>query len=196
MEHPTMTQAVLEGSWDICGSSMICSPDSIARKVFSSEDIDLDYSGEMTMYLFRRFGYPRYGWDSHKDVISYFLTTPDPDVMLWCKPSSGLWLSFGFGLRKAFARIAYRAEMTWRMRSPRVGEWEETDTYKRIETALHAAISELMRPVYVRDVDYNLLGRVTDEYPEWQKSAEHSPQAGYGLGGYDPVAAAHAEETV
>jgi hypothetical protein len=192
MEHPSMVQADLSGEWDICGSNMVCSSRDIVCKVFSADDCETDYSGEMLMYLFRRFGYPVYGWDGHKSVVDYCLTTPDPDVMLWCKPSSRLVHSFGFGLREPFARQSGLAYSKWK-RGPRTQPWEETKIYGRIEHALIAAMSELMRPVRVRDVPYTLLGRTDDTDPVFTEEAKRSPQAGYGLGDYDPVAAAEGD---
>lgn len=38
--------------------------------------------GELFAYLFRRFGYPVYGWDSYKDLVKYILTTPRKDMWL------------------------------------------------------------------------------------------------------------------
>lgn len=49
---------------------------------------DLPY-GAATAYLFRRFGYPERGWDSYKELISWTLTTPDPEIRLRITPYVG-----------------------------------------------------------------------------------------------------------
>jgi hypothetical protein len=149
--------------------------------------------GDQFAYLFRRFGYPVWGSDSHKSLVTYMLTTPDTDVILWCKPSHWLRHSFGFGLSPRLDRESMELCMAYRTVNPREqrADWEATDCYKRIDRAVGAAMAELLRPVFVRDVPFNILGRVSDDDLIMRlKPAEHSPQAGYGLGRYDPVAAA------
>jgi hypothetical protein len=60
----------------------------------------------------------------------------------------------------------------WRKASPLV---------RRINEALLAALRELLRPVYCRDVPFNAFGVLTDEEAgEWVE-AEPSPLAGYGV---------------
>jgi hypothetical protein len=49
---------------------------------------DLPY-GPATAYLFRRFGYPERGWDPYKELISWTLTTPDPEIRLRITPYVG-----------------------------------------------------------------------------------------------------------
>ena len=49
---------------------------------------DLPY-GAATAYLFRRFGYPERGWDPYKELISWTLTTPDPEIRLRITPYVG-----------------------------------------------------------------------------------------------------------
>jgi hypothetical protein len=46
----------------------------------------LDY-GHLFTYCFRRFGYPNWGSDSYKDIAQWFLTTPNPDLVLCIRPS-------------------------------------------------------------------------------------------------------------
>jgi hypothetical protein len=53
---------------------------------------DLPY-GAATAYLFRRFGYPERGWDPYKELISWTLTTPDPEIRLRITPYVGADLS-------------------------------------------------------------------------------------------------------
>lgn len=48
----------------------------------------LEY-GNLAAYCFRRFGYPEYGWDGHKQLTRYLLTTPHPDLVLQVEPYVG-----------------------------------------------------------------------------------------------------------
>jgi hypothetical protein len=49
---------------------------------------EIDY-GHLFAYLFRRFGYPNYGWDSYKNLVCYMLTTPTPNLFLRITPYVG-----------------------------------------------------------------------------------------------------------
>lgn len=187
--HRNIQQA--SGEWHLCGSDGVFSPHDLAKEIFDArrEGEPQDRRADQVLYLFRRFGYPVYGWDGYKSVIDYVLTTPDPDVVLWCKPASAYWISFGYGVSDALRRDADIAEWMWRS-GPRDVEWERIEVYQRVYRAVRAAMRELLRPVYIRDVDYNYLGRVRDGSPYGRlAAADCSPQAGYGLGEYDPVAA-------
>lgn len=190
--YPDIAQAKDMSGWSICGGDMVYDPHDAARAVFGEPEYDV--RGEQFMYLFRRFGYPIHGWDDYKSLVSYYLTTPDAQVMLWCKPYSSPWLSFGYGAHPELYATAERAEQEWRRSEPRTIAWEQHPIYQRIDRAVRAAMNELLRPVPVRDMLYNITGRVPDDSP-WArlKHAEYSPQAGYGLGLYDPVKACEAD---
>lgn len=187
--YPSVAQAVDLADWSICGSDMIYNPHGVARAVFGEPDRDC--RGDQFLYLFRRFGYPIYGWDDYKSLVSYFLTTPDDQVVLWCNPCSSPWLSFGYGIHPDLAREGRCAEYQWRCTGPRVAEWEAHPIHQRIDRAIRAAMNELFRPIPIRDTFYNIMGRVLDDspYAQWEP-AERSPQAGYGMGEYDVVRAA------
>ena len=45
--------------------------------------------GALFAYLFRRFGYPDTGWDDDKQLVKYYLATPEPDMVLAAHPSGG-----------------------------------------------------------------------------------------------------------
>jgi hypothetical protein len=49
---------------------------------------EIDY-GKLFAYCFRRFGYPNRGWDDHKELVRYVLTTPHPDMLLSVTPYVG-----------------------------------------------------------------------------------------------------------
>lgn len=188
--HPEIAQVRDLAGWDICGGGPVYSGSDGAEVVFPDGD-DGDMRAVQFMYLYRRFGYQIHGGDPHKSLADYFLSTPDPDVVLWCKPGSSLRWSFGVGISPALAEQAYIAKMQWRRSKNRNPEqWEDHPIYVRIHTAICAAMTELLRPVYIRDVDYNILGRVPGDAPygRWN-AAEHSPQSGYGLGDFDPAKA-------
>lgn len=193
MTFPGITQFATPYEWNVCGSDMVFSPKRTALKVFGAHDyspptVKDNTTGAQFAYLFRRFGYPISGWDDHKSLVAYYLTTPDPDIILWCNPSSRVQYSFGYGKSDEFTGKAQRAEM-----KARGGEWELHPIYLRIETAIVAALNELLRPIYVRDTAYNILGSMSDEAAAKWDAASYSPQAGYGVGDFDPVATANAK---
>lgn len=45
--------------------------------------------GPLFAYLFRRFGYPNYGWDDYKELSKYILSTPLNDMVLKVVPCCG-----------------------------------------------------------------------------------------------------------
>jgi len=59
---------------------------------------DINY-GEAFAYLFRRFGYPEYGWDDYKQLVRYHITTPMDGVILTVAPGTSTKTSFGYMLR-------------------------------------------------------------------------------------------------
>jgi hypothetical protein len=60
-------------------------------------------------YLWRRFGPPIYGSDSHKELCCYYLTTEDPQVFLFVSPSgSGLAYAFGYMVKKSLERKHFK----------------------------------------------------------------------------------------
>lgn len=82
----------------------------------------IDY-GKLFAYCFRRFGYPDRGWDDYKQLVSYYLTTPHPDLVLNITPYVGntsvISLSFLVGSESSTAINAYaqRELLAWRQRS-------------------------------------------------------------------------------
>lgn len=61
-------------------------PETLAKEVFGRP---LD-AGSVFLYLFRRFGYPIYGWDGYKEICNYTLTTPMRDVYLFVSIKTGV----------------------------------------------------------------------------------------------------------
>lgn len=56
-------------------------------------------AGDTFMYLFRRFGYPRFGWDGYKKLVRYNITTPMAGVILIAEPNVTGASTFGYMLR-------------------------------------------------------------------------------------------------
>lgn len=56
--------------------------------------------GQVFIYLFRRFGYPRFGWDDVKELVTYHLTTPVDGVVLTVRPNVTRSGTFGYMLRE------------------------------------------------------------------------------------------------
>lgn len=79
-------------------------------------------AGNTFMYLFRRFGYPRFGWDGMKQLVQYRITTPMSGVVLIVEPDVTGAFTFGYMLREDIVQ-QYEAED----RKP----WQ--DRYKRFE---------------------------------------------------------------
>lgn len=60
--------------------------------------------GEVFSYLFRRFGYPRHGWDDQKSLVVYYLNTPMEGVILSVHPDITGAGTFGYVLREDIDR--------------------------------------------------------------------------------------------
>ena len=139
-------------------------------------------SGLIAMaYLWRRFGPPWWGADSHKKLVSYILTTHDPDIFLEMNLS-------GSALRSSAAHLMSRTLYEEAMQPYAAPEpcptWPDLDNWRevggivtRVNQALFDAMKELERPVYVRDVAINIFGRCDDT----DTPAEYSKYAGYGI---------------
>lgn len=181
--HPTMKQAQDISGWLIQGSGGGYSPRRAAEDILPPTEVDV--RGNQFMYLFRRFGFPIHGSDGHKDIASYYLTTPDKDVVLWCKPDASWFGSFGYGLSPALGAELEQTRSIWYQTRSR--PWKSHPLHFQIDLAIRAAITELLRPVFIRDVDYNITGRPPiPGLPEMEPAAS-SHQAGFGLGEFDPT---------
>jgi hypothetical protein len=100
-------------------------------------------AGDVFMYLFRRFGYPKFGWDGHKRLVMYHITTPMPGVILMVEPDVTGAFTFACIMRKDIAE-EHEAED----RKP----FEER--YKRFEAwAIAAKGVETMHVCYEPDND-------------------------------------------
>jgi len=57
-------------------------------------------AGDTLLYLFRRFGCPKFGWDGLKHLIQYQITTPMAGVILVVEPAVAGGGTFGYMLRE------------------------------------------------------------------------------------------------
>jgi len=126
--------------------------------------------GQLVAYLFRRFGYPSWRWDEYKELTHYLITTPMKDVFLEVRPYMGgdspqpssfdhTVLMFGYCVDKAIEEESYYPLLMEGKRN----DWYEHPRYKECNQAFEAAMRDLLRPVYVRDVPINCYGLVLDD---------------------------------
>lgn len=126
--------------WSIAGGGFVFPEDFL-----TDEAMKMEY-GPLFVYLFRRFGPSEWGSDGYKGIADWFLTTPNPRVVLWVKPSvHGGEYSFGYGVR---------ADCYDNRR-------DEKQKQEVIE-ALRATVEDLKTPVAIRDSYINAWGCVDD----------------------------------
>ena len=115
-------------------------------------------------YLYRRFGPPFQGSDDHKEIATWLLTTGIPGLYfeVSCKASA---LKFCF-------RVAYTRELA--------ATFSDSVALGGYHFEIVACFRELLRPVFVRDIPINLLGRCSDATMARNRSVEPSRYAGYG----------------
>ena len=214
-------------------------------------------AGDIFIYLFRRFGYPRVGWDDLKDIVKYVLTTPKEGVLLVVIPTVAGGYTFGYLLRedlddaceeeervpmnnwntqfdkwvleehgietiRTFEQDNDKLNRVWKKWAedkqrvdfgserdtcdcffadqgeirtkyaheynmivpypacPRIEDRDSSSVVKQCHIALCGAISDLLSPVYVRDVLINICGRTTP--PDDSNVVAYYTNAGYGVG--------------
>jgi hypothetical protein len=128
--------------------------------------------GNAFAYLFRRFGETA-PFDWHKELCTYNLTTPDPEVGFWlkCSPGSsglqpGYWLSGP--LADAIMESDHRKRFDWPLANPahgiHGGHVPPAGTLsRRAHDAIEAGMRDLLRPVFIRDMPITIIGPATDE---------------------------------
>lgn len=119
------------------------------------------------VYMFRRFGISEYGSDPYKEIACWYLTTPDPAVVLLVSPRpSGLRLSFGY------------------MINTEVYHYKSHDDIEairlKIEPFLKQAMSDLLTPTNIRDVFINAVGKINDDI-KMARPCAYSKWAGFGV---------------
>lgn len=125
---------------------------------------DGDYAS-LFVYMFRRFGISEYGSDPYKEIACWYITTPDPAVVLLVSPRpSGLRYSFGYEINSNVYDYFSR----------------DTEPIKKVESALKEAMKDLLTPTNVRDVYINAVGKVRDE-DIGRVTCDYSKWAGFGV---------------
>jgi hypothetical protein len=83
--------------WTGAASDELACGHKLAEEAFGKDACDNPNSGLLALpYLWRRFGPPWCGSDDHKELACYYLSTDDPEVLLWVSPR-GSGLSYGIG---------------------------------------------------------------------------------------------------
>jgi len=134
---------------------------------FASEILPNGDYADLFVYMYRRFGISEYGSDDYKEIACWYVTTPDPAVVLVVSPRpSGLRYSFGYEIDSRVYGLFYQNE--------------STPEKERVEAAIKQAMIDLTVPVNVRDVYINALGKVDDDNLT-SGVCEPSKWAGYGV---------------
>ena len=121
-----------------------------------SPNKDLD-AGSVFIYMFRRFGYPRYGWDDQKTLVKWICTTGMDGVLLEVQPNVTGAGTFGYLLRRNIDKACIEEELKPSQ------EWNE-----RFETwTIETKDIEIMHLYYEPDQDK--LNRV---WQAWVKTHE------------------------
>lgn len=124
-----------------------------------------DYAS-LFVYMFRRFGISEYGSDPYKEIACWFITTPDPAVVLMVSPRpSGLRYSFGYEINSNIYDDLSR----------------DIESIKKVESALKEAMKDLLTPTNVRDVFINAVGEVNDDDIGGAKTCSYFKWAGFGV---------------
>lgn len=155
MSYPEITQ--VDGRGFFVSRAMILDIYDDDRDIFSPGDLAAqhlsagpEFLATAFVYLYRRFGPPMSAYDRDKEITAYLLTTPEPDVLLWCLPGTDVRTSFGLGVRND------------QMGPIHVLCDQSDEGVGRIIAALTASIQELMEPVLVRDVAMTVCGVIKE----------------------------------
>lgn len=142
-----------DADWSTGAASMgDIDPSDIAEKIFGPDmDGNLLFS-----YMFRRFGYPNTGWDDHKDLVAYALTTPMRGVFLGVRPHPAERkesTKFLFALRMN-SQVYYKIRRTdLRHEKPRydlIAKWAG-DRFHGYEDPAPRVPGEWKNPILVRE---------------------------------------------
>lgn len=138
-----------------------------------------DYNmGSAFAYLYRRFGPPKYSYDSYKHLACYYLSTEKEDLFLRIIPNHSFCTSIGYCVPKKEKNK--RIEQKININS------EDSDKYnkwnKEIHKYIYDALKELKKPVMVRDVHINFEGVVDEKMEKYGVANCHETS---GLGLYD-----------
>jgi hypothetical protein len=184
MKFTAQTARLAKGRQYVAGSSgSMFTPGECAERVLPHLR-----GGQLFAYLFRRFGYPNIGWDEHKNLVSYRITTPmrhvfleitpymgsdDPDSVE--NPFNGSVLMFGYCVEKSIEDEFYTC-----LKSGNYNIWFDHSCYREVTNAFEETMRNLLRPVHVRDVPINCYGKV-DESKKMLSHVDAYHAAGYPI---------------
>ena len=154
----------INGEWGGASSDHLVCCHDLAKKIFGKA-CENENGGLIALsYLYRRFGPTLHGSDDHKELCCYWLSSSSPEIILTVSPK-GLGLDYCFG---------YLAK-----ESLRFGSKKQAKASKKITSVLTKAMRDLLRPVFIRDVPVNILGRIKDS--DVSREVPYSKYAGYGV---------------
>lgn len=159
--HSENTKEKHTRTWDTAMGGFVWTED------FMPDEIKTMEYGPLFAYMYRRFGVPEYGSDSHKEIANWYVTTPDPSVSLCVSPRpSGVEHSFGFSIDMSV-----------------YNDRRNSEQIKSVESALSKAMLDLLTPVFVRDVPINGNGLIPNDSPLMKTDDEcpHFEWAGFGV---------------
>lgn len=141
------------------GAAMgIFSPGKLAEEILKEANY-----GTLLAYMVRRFGPPNHGSDDYKQICAWIVTTPQDGLYLSVSPSlSGPRYSFGYLIGREHYHFSR----------------DDNDPVILAGTeALRVAITDLLRPVWVRDQSMNAIGVLADDddlHGEYDEETEES----------------------
>lgn len=116
----------------------------------------------LTCYMIRRFGWPNLHSDSYKQFCSWALTTPIDGLWVAVTPYLG-----HDGLTDAHAHnlhfgVRFSKTLCDEVEADQQAAWRERETPSaltlRIREAVEAVLRDLLRPTYVRDINFSIFG--------------------------------------
>lgn len=119
-------------------------------------------------YMHRRFGLPSLGGDDYKDLSAgWLITTPMEDLALIVSPS---FAGMGFSFMPVVSMPG----------KARDGLQEITgERLQAMTSAYERTLLDFLRPVIQRDMDFNVMGEISDEnpVPDWHAEDEEDDDA-------------------
>ena len=137
--------------------------DEIAKEVDPRFGDNAITDGPKTfLYFFRRFGFPKTGSDAEKSVCMYYIPSSQP----------GVWVSVIVDGVNAY----WSLETSNRLN----GQLSDSTVVATCQNALRELLTDLIRPVVVRDSFITVFGAATADDVR-KGSVEYSHMAGWGV---------------
>ncbi len=140
--------------------------------------------GNLVAYMIRRFGYPPYGDDNAKALCgAWMLTTPKPDLFVNVRPSPA-GIEFGFFYAMAPGLAQKLGEIKEALNVAHLSLSRDPRPYRKYLQVIGAynraacmTITDLLRPVAVRDMAINVMGEVPEDALHTLPGADYSPES-------------------